>query len=137
MIMITNQTDHQIDIEKLRETASSFLQYYCQSKKNVSIALVDDQEITRLNRQFLNRDNVTDVMAFPGDKKDLGEVIVNYEQVRRQAQDECNSTEYELRFVLVHGLLHLLGWQDYTPEDKEIMLKEGERFLRLEVRDQS
>jgi probable rRNA maturation factor len=61
--------------------------------------------------------------------KDLGEIIIDYDRIERQAEDEGNSVEYELKFVLVHGLLHLLGWEDYTPEEKERMLEEGEKFL--------
>jgi probable rRNA maturation factor len=129
MIQIANKTPHQIDIEKLKQTVSSFLNYYCQENKDVSVALVDEEEIIRVNKKFLGRDNATDVVAFPGSGKDLGEVIICYPQVERQAGDYGNSAEYELRFVLVHGLLHLLGWEDYTKEDKEKMLLEGERFL--------
>ena len=131
MIHLTNKTDHQINTENLKQTVSSFFQYYNTPGKNVSVALVDDQEIKRVNKKFLNRDQTTDVIAFPGSGKDLGEVIICYPQIERQAGEYGNSLDYELKFVLVHGLLHLLGWEDYTPEDKERMLEEGERFLNF------
>jgi probable rRNA maturation factor len=129
MIQITNKTDRQINTEELKQTISSFFNHYNISDKSVSVALVDDQEIQRVNKKFLGRDGVTDVIAFPGSGKEFGEVILGYNQIERQAEDEGNSLEYELKFVLVHGLLHLLGWEDYTPEDKERMLEEGEKFL--------
>ncbi len=129
--MIINKVDNDIDTEKLKRIVSDFLKHYKQKNKHISIALVDDQEIKRLNKKFLNREGVTDVIAFPGNKKDLGEVIIDYDQIMRQAKEDGNSSCYELQFVMVHGLLHLLGWEDYTSEDKERMLREGERFLRL------
>lgn len=131
MINIVNRTDHRVDTEKLKTVATEFLMYYRRNGYSVTIALVDDQEIRRLNKLFLGREGVTDVLAFPGGKKELGEVVIDREQVQRQAREENNSEEYELCFVMVHGLLHLLGWEDYTPADKERMLEEGERFLRL------
>jgi probable rRNA maturation factor len=129
MINITNKTSRQIDTDSLKQTISSFFKYYNIPDKNVSIALVGDEEIKRVNNKFLGRDGTTDVIAFPGKKKDLGEIIIDYDRIERQAEDEGNSVEYELKFVLVHGLLHLLGWEDYTPEEKERMLEEGEKFL--------
>ena len=129
MVNITNKTPYQIDTQALEQTIFSFFQYYNIPDKNVSVALVDDKEIRRVNKEFLHRDGVTDVIAFPGSKKDLGEVIIDYDQIERQAEEEGNSVDYELKFVLVHGLLHLLGWEDYTSEDKERMLEEGEEFL--------
>ena len=131
MVNITNKTPYQIDTQALEQTIFSFFQYYNIPDKNVSVALVDDKEIRRVNKEFLHRDGVTDVIAFPGSKKDLGEVIIDYDQIERQAEEYGNSVDYELKFVLVHGLLHLLGWEDYTPEDKEEMLEEGERFLNF------
>lgn len=129
MATIINRTDFDIDAKELKRLVDEFLSRYNQDSRSVSVILVDDKEITGLNKRFLNKDTTTDVLAFPASGKELGEVIISYPQVKRQAAEYGNYPNYELKFVMVHGLLHLLGWEDYTPEDKERMLKEGERFL--------
>jgi len=78
----------------------------------VSIALVDDVTMRNLNRQFRHKNKTTDVLTFPGE--DACEIVISVDQARRQARNEKHSLATELRYLLVHGLLHALGYDHET-----------------------
>jgi len=91
----------------------------------VNVVLCDDDLITELNERFRGRGTATDVLAFPFEEEDfLGEVYVSLDRVQRQAEEYGVSLEDELRRLVVHGLLHLLG---YTHEQMRPLM---ERYLR-------
>lgn len=80
----------------------------CQAKK-LSVIFVDNDQIRKLNRKFLGRNRITDVLAFPFDEVFLGEVYVCRQRAKNQAE-EYGLTEKEEIFRLVrHGVMHLLG----------------------------
>lgn len=86
----------------------------------LSVAIVGDREIAELNRRYLGRRRVTDVLSFAySDEGEplAGEIIVNAELAARQAAGRPHSAQDELMLYLVHGLLHLLGYDDHTEED--------------------
>jgi probable rRNA maturation factor len=89
----------------------------------VSLSFVDDLEIRRLNRMYRKKDKVTDVLSFgspDGDRSGyLGDVIISYEQAVRQADD--GDLELELTDLLVHGILHVLGYDHERAEDANEM----------------
>jgi probable rRNA maturation factor len=76
--------------------------------QEVSIALVDDVTIRNLNRKFRHKNKTTDVLTFPGEAS--CEIVISIDQARRQAHAERHSLGTELRYLLVHGLLHGLGY---------------------------
>ena len=100
----------------------------------VSVALVDDAEIARLNEHFLGHAGATDALAFdlPDDDSDAleGEVIVSTETAIREARDHTHSAETEVLFYVAHGMLHLCGWNDDTDEKRAAMLNEQRTILR-------
>jgi probable rRNA maturation factor len=73
--------------------------------------LADDRELRRLNRQFLGKDYPTDVLSFPEPGPDdfLGELAISVERAREQAQLLDHSVEEEIKILMLHGVLHLLG----------------------------
>jgi len=73
--------------------------------------LTDDRELRRLNRQFLGHDEPTDVLSFPEPGPDgfLGEMAISVDRARHQARARGHSLEEEVRVLMLHGLLHLLG----------------------------
>lgn len=96
----------------------------------LTIALEFDEQLLRLNRDFLGIDEVTDVLSFPADEFDpdsqsryLGDVIISFHQAERQAQVAGHTTLSELQLLVVHGVLHLLGHDHADEEQKEIMWK--------------
>ena len=92
---------------------------------DVSIALVDDEAMKKLNRQFRHRNKTTDVLTFPADDtygdpnrhgRPLGDIVVCVDQARRQATDEKHSLATEVRYLILHGILHALGY-DHEKDD--------------------
>ncbi len=90
---------------------------------DVSIAFVDDEAMKSLNRNFRHRNRTTDVLTFPADEtygdphrkgKPLGDIVISVDQARRQAADEKHSMATEVRYLLLHGLLHALGYDHET-----------------------
>ncbi|HEX5504476.1 MAG TPA: rRNA maturation RNase YbeY [Thermomicrobiales bacterium] len=105
----------------------------------VAAVVVDDAAIHDLNRRFLGHDEPTDVLTFPlgedgpgfvnAGPRQLGEVYVSCERAAAQCAEWGNSPAREVRFLVVHGVLHLLGWDDATPEDRARMLARQEAIL--------
>ncbi|MFP4028489.1 MAG: rRNA maturation RNase YbeY [Candidatus Brocadiia bacterium] len=98
---------------------------------DLSVALVGDDKIECVNRDFLGREGTTDVIAFTYKNKGgslEGELVVNVDEARRCAQDVEHSAGDELMLYVVHGILHLFGFEDDTPEKRRRM---HERALEL------
>ena len=93
---------------------------------DVSIALVDDDTMKALNRKFRHQSKTTDVLTFPAD--DSCEIVISVDQARRQAAAEKHSIATEVRYLLLHGLLHGLGY-DHETDDGEM------NRLELKVRE--
>ncbi len=103
----------------------------------ISLAVVDDAEIARLSARYLGRPAPTDVLAFPyddacdpGRDEEIGEVIVSAETAVREARSRRRSPEAELELYVVHGLLHLLGYDDSTPAEARAMRRREIELLR-------
>lgn len=101
-----------------------------------TIALVDDETMTGLNRKFRRKNKTTDVLTFPADDsyfepgakgRPLGDIVISVDQARRQAADEKHSLATEVRYLILHGILHALGYDHET--DKGEM-----NALEVEVR---
>jgi probable rRNA maturation factor len=138
MIEINNRSGRKIKVGEIKKIAEFFLDHYNIINKDVSIAIVKDEEMKDLNKKYRGQDKPTDVLSFaeidssdPDDDDYLGEIVLDHEQIKRQAREIGKSTEDELVFILVHGLLHLLGMTDDTEGDRKKMIKEGEDFMEL------
>jgi probable rRNA maturation factor len=102
------------------------------------ILVVSDRRIAALNRTFRSVARPTDVLAFSmqegqrveGSLNLLGDVVISAERALSQAIDQGHSLERELSFLLVHGLLHLVGWDDTTEGDRKKMLRAQKRILK-------
>lgn len=127
-VEINQQTEGEIDLKELEKTAQKWQEIYDCSGLDLSIALVSDERIRELNRDYRQQDRVTDVLSFP-DEEALGELILAPDQIRRQAPENKHSFEKELVFMLVHGLFHLLGFEDDTEAKKQKMIKMGQDFI--------
>jgi len=106
----------------------------------LSIEIADDELLHELNREHRGVDGPTDVLSFaaeegeafpgaPDQPRYLGDIAVSVETVRRNAADAGLTTEQEIDHVLVHGLLHLLGWDHETDEDEAAMRAREEGYL--------
>ncbi|HPQ69662.1 MAG TPA: rRNA maturation RNase YbeY [bacterium] len=98
----------------------------------VEISLVDDESIRVVNRDFLGRDRPTNVISFPDDAPDaLGELMVNVDFARRQAQETKRDIHYVLGYYIIHGLLHLAGY-DHERSGPEAAARMQERQDQME-----
>ncbi|GAV22054.1 rRNA maturation RNase YbeY [Carboxydothermus pertinax] len=99
----------------------------------VSVALVDNNYIQSLNRDYRQKDTPTDVLSFPlADDEDdvLGDVVISLEKALEQAKEYGHSFLREVSFLTVHGVLHLLGHDHYTEEETRIMREKEEKILK-------
>jgi probable rRNA maturation factor len=97
----------------------------------VSVLITDDEEIRRLNRDYRGKDSPTDVLSFPmgdtvGGTRILGDVVVSLDTASREAEEAGLTTEEVLDRLLIHGILHLLGYDHERGEE------EFREFLELE-----
>ncbi|MFQ5797748.1 MAG: rRNA maturation RNase YbeY [Bacteroidota bacterium] len=99
----------------------------------VSIVAVGHGWMRKLNRQFLHRDETTDVLAFSlGDNSEVeGEIYVNLDQARRQARHYRVPLTNEVTRLVIHGLLHLIGYRDKKLSERRVMRAREEELVRL------
>jgi probable rRNA maturation factor len=118
------QTTVPVDRGRLARAARAVLQDHGPPTCRVSIALVDDSTIHTLNRQYLQHDYATDVLSFVLEETpDLleGEIIVSGDTAAAQAGEyDCTPAE-ELLLYVIHGILHLVGFDDQTTQAREEM----------------
>jgi probable rRNA maturation factor len=100
--------------------------------RHFSVALVSDKRMADLNKLFRGKDSTTDVLSFPNepeefdpDQKNLGDVVISVEQANRQAEENGLSLEMELKQLILHGLLHLCGY-DHETDNGEMNARELE-----------
>ncbi len=104
----------------------------------VSIAFIDDDAMKELNQKFRKKARTTDVLTFPADDsynepsatgRPLGDIVISVDQARRQAADEKHSLSTEIRYLVVHGVLHALGYDHETDRGEMNMLEMEVRAL--------
>lgn len=98
----------------------------------ISVVLGDDKLLKKLNKEYRGVDKPTDVLAFGLTPTLLGEVIISIDAVKRQAEEYKHSFEKELSILLIHGVLHLLGY-DHSSDNlpQEPMAIRTEEILRM------
>jgi len=112
-----------------RQLAQKVLEGEKVTRAAISLAFVDDPTIHRLNKQFLDHDEPTDVLSFPlgrGKSGLEGELILGVEVAKRVAHEEGHKVQDELALYTIHGLLHLIGYDDKT-FTKAVKMREAER----------
>ncbi len=87
----------------------------------VAVLITDDAEMERLNRDFAGEAHPTDVLSFEGSGDHAGDIAISWPRVVAQAQEWGHGERDELAVLLVHGFLHLLGWDHSTPAETEEM----------------
>ncbi|NLD17419.1 MAG: rRNA maturation RNase YbeY [Tissierellia bacterium] len=106
----------------------------------VSVSIVNPEEIRMLNSEYRGVDEITDVLSFPLDfdvdvpMKMLGDIVINLEKIKSQALEFNHSEERELSYLTVHSMLHLLGFDHIDEEDRvEMRKKENEIMEELGI----
>ncbi len=102
---------------------------------DVSVAIIGDAAMRRLNRTYRGFDKVTDVLSFVEAEASfraaglLGELVVDIDQIRRQAKLFGHGIRWELAFIVIHGTLHLLGYEDETERGRREMERLGNQII--------
>ena len=130
-VILNRQRKHKVSVPCLRQFADLLSQKLRLDGDTFTIVLVSDRAIRMLNRSFRNRDQATDVLSFPAQSEDprhlaeagLGDMIISVETARRQAFARHHSLQTELHVLVIHGLLHLLGY-DHEVDRGEMRRKE-------------
>ncbi len=126
--------DSHVDLTAFESASRAILQDHQVQTGSLSIAVVDDPTIHELNRRYLEHDYATDVLSFPlesGESHLEGEVIVSLDTARRQAEQWGWTTEDELLLYVVHGVLHLVGYDDHDPTKRAEMLEQEVLYLEM------
>ena len=146
MIEINNLTTEDIDENLARKLADIVLRGEGKENSDFSLAFVGQGRMRQVNKKFRNKNRVTDVLSFPESKvslekfkvggsvktQNLGEIIICVREVKKNAKRFDFSFQKELSQVLIHGILHLLGFDHETNEkDAEKMREKEEQYLKL------
>lgn len=126
--------------ERLQATAMAVLQHEGQAGE-LALVLTDDPSIQELNRDFSGEDAPTDVLAFSAQEDGgpfvaapeaggyLGDVIISYPRAVQQAREQGHPVEQELDLLVVHGILHLFGYDHATDEERALMWSRQDAIL--------
>ncbi len=135
MIEINNINKEKVNTTLLKSLGTFVLSKYDLSSSLVSVAFVSGERMKSLNYSYRDLNKETDVLSFCSSKEEknkenfLGEVVLNCNQIKKQAKELNNSFEHELAFIYIHGLLHLLGYNDKREVDRVKMIELGNRIL--------
>jgi probable rRNA maturation factor len=129
----TPQEAVEVDRGKMRELVRIVLEGENIADYEISLAFVDNATIHRLNKQYLDHDEPTDVLSFPLSdakaKKLAGELVLGAEVAREQAAARGHEIHAELALYVIHGLLHLCGYGDKSADDAKIMRDRERHYL--------
>lgn len=128
------------DVEPLRQAALATLIHRDAPPVEVAVVIADDTALRELNRRYRNVDAPTDVLAFPNETRGpfvgiegqphyLGDVIISYSRAEEQAKEAGHPVEAELQLLVVHGVLHLLGYDDEVESERAKMWAAQEAIL--------
>jgi probable rRNA maturation factor len=127
----------EVDSERLRSVASLVMHKENCCRGGVNIILATDEDLRKMNDQYLGRDHPTDVMAFPmgGDEHPraedtvAGEIYVSLDRARQQAREYSVTFVQEVERLVIHGLLHLCGYDHEGKEEAGRMRSREDKFL--------
>ena len=120
--VINRQRQHKVHAKRWREFGEKALQAIGANGRGATLVFVGDEAIRKLNRQFRGKDNATDVLSFPSEaepfevenRKHLGEVVISVQSAAAQAKRNGLSLSSEVEQLILHGLLHLCGYDHET-----------------------
>ncbi|MBQ3552758.1 MAG: rRNA maturation RNase YbeY [Clostridia bacterium] len=131
----------QADMDIIRgciKRAVEFTLCFLGKSGDVSVLVVDDDTIHRMNLIYRDVDRPTDVLSFPDSEGDqliapgspyLGDIALSYDRAKAQADEYGHTFEREITFLVIHGLLHLMGYDHMVKADEEKMFKTQNNIL--------
>ncbi len=123
-----------IDRARMRQTALVVLEGESVDEAEISLAFVDNPTIHQLNKRYLQHDEPTDVLSFPlseGHARCLaGELVIGAEVAKAEADSRGHDVQVELALYVIHGLLHLCGYDDKSAGSANAMRQRERHYLR-------
>ncbi len=100
---------------------------------NIVFAFFNDKEVKKLNKKFLNKDYYTDIISFneTNDKTISGNIAISVERVKENSKKFKCTFQDEMRRVMIHGVLHFMGYNDQNKEASEIMRKKENEKIKM------
>jgi len=139
MVEITStHPNFEIDLKFWQLKSQLILDHINKRGQILSIVFVNSDEILKMNQEFLNHDYVTDIITFEDtlDQPDfLGEIYICLDQCKNQCQEYQHNFDQELFTLIIHGILHLIGYDDLHEENKKKMFAEQDRIYQLLVNE--
>ncbi len=129
-VEINNKSRAKIDERQITDLLNFFVKLYSLKEKEISIAIVGDTVMSRLNNNYRGMATPTDILSFDGEGDFFGELIIDYSQVKRQSPYFSKKTNEEFLFIIIHGLLHLIGHDDKEEVDRKFMIDKGKDLLK-------
>lgn len=136
---IINETNEEIiELEEVNKVVEFALKYQSIDNAIFNIIIVDENTIQKLNREYRDKDSVTDVISFALEDDNtfvkteyriLGDIYICLNKAKSQALEYGHSFLREISFLTIHGLLHLLGYDHMEKSEEEIMFKLQEMIL--------
>jgi probable rRNA maturation factor len=131
-----------LDLKRMRRSLKRLMKELCCEDGDLSLLLVDDDQIQEINRTYLKRDRSTNVISFSMTEGEfaainprlLGDIVLSVETAARDAATSCIDLMDEVEFLLIHGLLHLLGYEHEnatSAEARKMKTRERELFLMM------
>lgn len=136
-IVIQEEFEGQISEELISATVLAVLKHEAVSElSEISVVIDNDASLQDLNSQFLGIDAPTDVLSFPSDEVDpesnipyLGDIIISLPKAKMQAAEAGHTYEAEVQLLIVHGTLHLLGYDHAEADEKQEMWEHQKQIL--------
>ncbi len=100
---------------------------------NISYIFEDDNQVLNINKQYLNHDYYTDIITFDYVEQDTinGDIVISTDRIKENAKNFNTSFDNELHRVIIHGVLHLLGFNDHSEEENKIMRQKENEALAI------
>ena len=137
-VQLIYDIDEKVDLDDgwLNSTCNNILNDKAQDTATISIILTNDNKLLQLKKQYFKQNVLTDVITFnleeDGDPVE-GEIYISFNRVAENSRELKQDIRKELKRVIIHGILHLLGYDDQAPEEKIIMIRLEDHYLSLPV----
>jgi rRNA maturation RNase YbeY len=133
--VVSREPGRKLALRRIKQSAQKILVSLKQSRAELSVALISNREIAKLNRKYRNQPKPTDVLSFPaggvldGRTRLLGDVVISVERAEEQAKAGGWTLDEEIDRLLIHGILHLLGYDHERSKNEAQVMRALERNI--------
>ena len=132
-VSVRKESPRRLDLSRFEKAVLRILKKLGWKNAEISILLTTDRKIQKIHRDYFKDNTPTDVISFPGSpagKVFLGDLVISLDTAARECKAYGNTFSYETLFYATHGILHLMGHEDDTPQKSKRMLKKQAVILK-------